>query len=226
MRLPLLLLVLFLALCAAPAATAAPRELAPGIALDAEARTVDLTGTVVGRDVDWLELVACTPGSREHESLVTVDAAPSMIHLALLTLGLEPGRPLHRDGDWRIDPDAPLVAPTGPPVTLWFIVGDAEPVPAIRWVEGAADGNQNIWLFTGSEFRTWRGREEFLADLNGTVASLVSFGDDLLARPSTLTDTTDQQQFRPSRAAMPENGTPITLRIRVPDAGVPAERPG
>ena len=41
----------------------------------------------------WLEQVACMVGTREHESLVVVEAKPSEVHAALLLLGLEPGTP-------------------------------------------------------------------------------------------------------------------------------------
>ena len=45
-------------------------------------------------ELGWLEQVACAPATREHESLVVVNAKPSHIHAALLMAGFEPGTPL------------------------------------------------------------------------------------------------------------------------------------
>ena len=180
--------------------------------LDVEAGTIDLDAVVVGRDAEWLELVACSPGTREHESLVTVVTPPSQIHAALLTLGLEPGRPLHPAEDPIENPDTPLVPPTGDPLELVFVVDGAE-VPVAAWVLG--DAAPRWWLFAGSRLRTYRGVTEYLADLNGTVASLVSFGDDLLAPPGVVTDGNDGQAIQAEAEAMPPNGTAVVLRLRL-----------
>ncbi len=53
-------------------------------------------------EAGWLEQVACSPNSREHESLVVVKAKPSEIHAALLLAGFEPGSP----GTWSYIDDA------------------------------------------------------------------------------------------------------------------------
>ena len=40
-----------------------------------------------------LELVACTKGAKEHESIVTIEARPMHVHAALLMLGARNGHP-------------------------------------------------------------------------------------------------------------------------------------
>lgn len=69
-------------------------EALPHLRIDRQANVLDLEAKVVLREGEWIELIACSPGTQEHESLVVVNARPSHIHLALLTLGLEPGKPL------------------------------------------------------------------------------------------------------------------------------------
>lgn len=191
----------------------------PGLTVHREAGYIDLDATVVGRGTEWLELIACSPKSREHESIVTVTAKPSHIHLALLTLGLEPGAPLSWEGKGE---DVVVHPPHGPVVEVFFVVpgeaeGPAVEVPANRWVLNRETGEPlgaNRWLFAGSVFRSYEGRQIYMADLNGTVVSLVSFGDDLLVRPTTMTNQTDQQVWQANAELIPPEGTRLTLRLR------------
>lgn len=190
----------------------------PGITIDRQADVVDLEAKIARRYGDWLELVACTPNSREHESIVTVSAKPSHIYQALLMLGLEPGHPLNwkpnNKGSYDVEPAS------GPPVRVYFIIeedGRRRQIPANAWVVNQRTGQplvDNRWLFTGSRFATFDQTEIFLADLNGTVISLVNFGDDLLARQTRLTDKDDGQVWNVRAEAVPEAGTPLTVRLR------------
>ena len=41
----------------------------------------------------YLEVIACTKGTREHEALVMTEAQPSMVHAAMLLAGMVPGSP-------------------------------------------------------------------------------------------------------------------------------------
>lgn len=204
------------------APAAADVDAMPGLTVNREAGYVDLDAVVVGRDVEWLELVACSPQSREHESLVTVSARPSHVHLALMSLGLEPGAPLQ----WEQAEDAVTVTPPhGPVVEVFFVYttpeGETLETPANDWVVVQPTGEtlaDNRWVFAGSLFRAYEGQELYMADLNGTVVSLVSFGDDLVVRPTTVTNQTDQQALGARPTVMPPNGTALTMRLRpVPD---------
>ena len=56
---------------------------------------VDLEATVC-LDEGFLELVACTQGSKEHESIVAVAGRPLHIHTALLLLNANNGNPAMR----------------------------------------------------------------------------------------------------------------------------------
>ena len=53
-----------------------------------------------------------------------------------------------------------------------------------------------------------------MADANGTVLSLVNFGDDLLARPTRLTNETDNRVWSTRTAVIPEPETPVTIRLK------------
>ncbi len=200
----------------------------PGITFNLEAGYVELDAEVVGNHVDWLELIACTPNSREHETLVTVTAKPSDLHFALLLLGVEPGRTqtgVRTDEGWK------LLRATGGGVFLDFVVpvkqdGEEEVasgatpeqrvVPVGEWVLDRLTGeplNTRRWMFTGSRVMDDRGTPVYLADVNGTVASLVHFGDETLGRDVTLTQDTDGQNLAPRPDAMPPDGTKVRLRV-------------
>ncbi len=197
----------------------------PGITIHREAGYLDLDATVIGHGCEWLELVACTPGSREHEALVTIEARPSDLHLALLLLGVEAGTPqtgVRGDDGWR------LVPPTGGVVDLHFVLpgeGDQPEriVPVESWVFDRAtdavlpDTHDGGWIFTGSRLVTDPREPDlppvYLADVNGTAVSLVHFGDETLGRDTTVTEANDGQNLQPHAPAMPPNGSPVLLRI-------------
>jgi len=202
----------------------------PAITVDREAGTIDLAATMVPAKPEWLELIATTPGGREYEALITVAAKPSQIHLALVTLGLVPGHPLiniRQDDKIVTDP------PTGPAVQVLFIYekdGQTVQTPANEWVVDQKTGKplpDAPWLFTGSVFREWKGREYYMADEAGNAVSLVNFGDDLIVRQTPTTDSSDFQQLQINEAKALPYGSRLTLRIRlIPKPHPPAAPPG
>ncbi|MEM8737602.1 MAG: YdjY domain-containing protein [Planctomycetota bacterium] len=189
--------------------------------LNRQERFLDLRARVVGREVEWLELLACRPGTREHESIVTVDADAKHIQLALLLLGLEPGRPARAeqtdDGQLRFHP------PQGPRVELFFVLDEQpdQPIAANQWVVDQTRGETmpgNTWLFTGSAFVEHQQTRYFLAEANGTVASLVNFGDELIGRPTTVSQDGGNDLWTAHTAVIPPLGTRLTLRLQPADA--------
>ncbi|MCX5658835.1 MAG: YdjY domain-containing protein [Planctomycetota bacterium] len=189
----------------------------PHIRVDPQKRFIDVEGHVIVRDAKWLELLACTPKSREHEALLTVDARPSHIHLALLLLGLEPGSPLtwKREGE-KIE----VTPPHGPRVAVTLIYekeGKPVEVPANKWVVNQKTHEVfagNIWLFAGSKMVEYEGQSMYLADANGTAIALVNFGDDLLTRDTKMTNQSDDETWGCNTAEIPPVGTAVTMRIR------------
>ncbi len=194
-----------------------------GIVIDREAGHVDLEAVVVLRDGEWLELLACTPSTREHESILTVSAKPSDIHLALLLLGLEPGKPLM----WEHKPDrsVTVVPPTGPQVAVTLIYeheGKAKTVDANQWVVNQQTGKVlagNRWLFVGSRFEEFEGKRIYMADPNGSVLSLVNFGDEVMTRDTEVTKDNDDQAWNANTPVIPKVRTPVTIRL------TPVEKP-
>ncbi|MAX25218.1 MAG: hypothetical protein CMJ19_12010 [Phycisphaeraceae bacterium] len=189
----------------------------PGVVVNHDQQFVDVTAKVVLRDGDWLELLLCTPGTREHESILTTTAKPSHIHLALVMLGLEPGQPMtgKKVGDkLEVTPaSGPLVA-----VSVYYKLEDKTiMVPANQWVydkNTRQDLPDNQWLFAGSSFIKTNEQTLYRANVNGSVITLVHFGDDLLARKTNLTSRNDNARWQARTEKIPPVGTPVTLRLK------------
>ena len=179
---------------------------------------VELAGRVVLRE-GLLELLACSPGTREHESIVRVNARPLHIFQALGLIGLEPGRPVTYEeaGDrWLPAAGAVLVIEVrcaaaddgrGRTVNIWDWVKDARTDQAPP---------RRDWLFCGSRFFP---EGPFGADADGTVICVVDFDTALigLAEPHSADNAALWLAADPDR--IPPEGTECTLLIRAADRG-------
>ncbi len=216
-----------------PTPASAPAA-ARNLRVDRVAGYVEVDATVVLRDAPWLELLACTPGSREHESILTVAAKPSEIHLALLILGLEPGHPMSR-ADRPATATSPaaetVVPPSGSLVRVSLVYesdGKSIEISPSAWIRDRrkeAKPIDDLWVFAGSSMATLDdGTRVYRADHNGNVLSLVSFGDEVLARQGTVTNQDDQEAFGCAEGAIPPVGTRVKIRLR-PVKTQPTTRP-
>jgi len=195
-------------------------RLGPGLDVDRAAGEVRLAAQSA-LDAGWLEQAICLAGTREHESLLVVDTPPRLLHAALLMLGLEPGRP----GRWRVDEATGAVVrepPEGPrleivlryehprrgeveePLSRWFLARDGE------------IGPEHPWRFAGSLEETDGDGTVYLADFSGSVAGLVTFGDEVIAHEEVLADRIDveREPFRVATDRVPPPGTPVSVAIR------------
>ncbi|MFG0249756.1 MAG: YdjY domain-containing protein [Phycisphaeraceae bacterium JB051] len=189
----------------------------PGVVVNHDQKFVDVTAKVVLRDGDWLELLLCTPGTREHESILTTTAKPSHIHLALVMLGLEPGHPMTGQ---KVGDKLEVTAASGPLVAIdlhYTLEDKAITVPANQWVydkNTKQDLPDNQWLFAGSSFIKTNDQRLYRADINGSVITLVHFGDDLLARKTNLTSRNDNARWQARTEKIPPVGTPLIIRLK------------
>ena len=175
----------------------------------------------------YLEMLVTAPDSREHESLVVASIKPSLLHAALLAAGFEPGKPVSRDkagkavpasgdrlrvlvavipdddddddtGDETIEPDSFV------PIESWVIHLDTE--------QSLADASSWTGLvFAGSIFV----KNQYAADRAGTLISLTSFGDEVIA-PTWMVSSQasiDEPVWIAQRELVPKQGTPVRVRI-------------
>lgn len=204
-------------------------QLAPGIMVDRTAGEIRVEAEVAA-DRGWLEQGVCKAGTREHESLLAVSVAPSSIHAALLLIGLEPGAP----GEWRAAPDGSgavqRISPSGSPLELW-VRTSAGDMPLSSWIHDPVHGHLfpvQPWVFAGSRIRSntksMGPGAHYVADRTGSVVGIVTFGDEIIACTSVLSDQAelDAPEWQANSERMPEPGTRVELLIRRPGYVAPA----
>ena len=186
----------------------------PGVRIDWTRRQIEVAGTVILRQ-GLLELFACSPRTREHESIVRLEARPLHVYQALGLIGLVPGHPT------GFDPRTGLLEPaSGDPVELevrYSSGGAARSEPIENWLRltGPEGSRQRLgrlgWIFAGSLPAENGG---IAADAEGTVVALVDFDSALIALPEYHTDSNAALWLEPNTQAIPPLRTPCTLIIR------------
>jgi len=215
---------------ASPARAIEWTTLSPGLRISNEHRLLEFDGTVPidchdpVTPVVYLELVACTPDTREHESLVVTEVPPSLIHAGLLALGLEPGEPA-----W-IDPADPSRRrpPTGDAVRVTLHVGDGSGgdgsgvseagVSPVAWItdDGSGAGAPaDEWVFAGSRLVEFRGETVYDADMAGTLIGLTTFGGETIAAARVVSpeSAVDEPVWIADAGVVPARGTAVRVRI-------------
>ncbi len=201
--------------------------LSPGLRINRARSLLEFDGTVAvdchnptTPDV-YLELVACSPDTREHESLVVTPVPPSLIHAGLLALGFEPGRP---GGVVAAGTGVRREAPSGDPLSIRFVVGEREQAVS-SWITDVRARRVHPaggWVFAGSRFIERGGDRVYDADGAGTVIGLTTFGSETIAysRPISPDSWVDEPLWIADPNTVPARGTPVIVRIgRVQSGG-------
>jgi len=207
----------------------------PGIVVDTEKGEVRLEGKVCLRE-GALELVVCSEGTREHESIVVVKARPSHVTFALALLSLEPGQPAHRTEAGAFS------SPAGETLEItarFFTVSEEEKARVDKLVaEGAKPEDIRVrktllkevpaWKLlrlSGSEAEVARpiewvyvGRPEknmlVAADREGTVVCLSNFVEAVIDVPFESTAVNADLLYEANPDVVPPVGTPVELVLR------------
>jgi len=90
------LLTTALAAGAAEPAKPAPKAQLPNLRLDIKNKTIEIDGTFCVGEYP-LELLACQHTMRDYESMISSPCKPSVLHTALLAIGLKPRRRDRKD---------------------------------------------------------------------------------------------------------------------------------
>jgi hypothetical protein len=207
---------------AAPAATrgatttpvsqpAGPVVYQPGVSIDWARRHVLLAGEVVLRSGD-LELFACAPRSKEHESIVRVHGRPLHIYQALGLAGFEPGRPAYYDNNLKR-----VIPAAGQRLEIavrWTQDGRTLTVPIEEWMfdkrRGVVPGSMQ-WVFAGS---VPIDDDQILADLEGTVLCVVDFDGAIIAVGSSHSSDNADLWLSANTEQIPPPATLVTLIVQ------------
>lgn len=208
----------------------------PGVKINPEERCVDVDAKVCLRE-GLLELVACTKGTKEHESLVVVEAKPSHIHTALLLLRANPGNPAMQQPLDQAGTRFIPVPPRGGAVEVFLVIKTGNDKPTERPINdfierndqsdpshvgeateaepGAGKFPTHTFLFAGSILiGNGSGPRQYLCDQSGNVISIATFGDELLCLPDIHENANGALVWAAKTDSLPAIGTEVILRLR------------
>jgi hypothetical protein len=215
----------------------------PGVKINPEEWCVDVDSRLCLKE-GLLELIACTKDTKEHESIIAIEAKPSHVHTALLLIGAKPGSPAQRQA---IDPEMTRyrdIPPSGSPVDVFLVFKDKEgnqvEKPISDFIkraeehDGSAepadeDGDEKFpthtFLFAGSILvGEGDGPRRYLCDTEGNVISISTFGDELLCLPGFHEHANGALMWAVDGEKLPELNSKVILRLR-PSAGKKAAQP-
>jgi len=157
-----------------------------------------------------LEMFACPDGTKEHESIVSVDTLAYYAHAGLLAVGAEAGSPVQFDPKYK-----PATGTVVEVRVQWYDKqGKLQERPAQEWVRNAETKKamQYDWVFAGSGFwfdeRT--GREQYLAEA-GDFICVSNFPSATLDLPVQSTQANKGLLFEAFTERIPPRKTPVRL---------------
>ena len=198
----------------------------PGVKINLEEKSVDVEATVC-LTAGTLELIACRQNTKEHESILTINATAMHVHTALLLLGAKPGNPAMRmpreDGGWV---DMP---PSGALVDVFLVFQNESGKTVERPIsdflvtnteyEAAPDKRTRFpthsFLFAGSHLvGESDGPRQYVSDHSGNVISIATFGDELLCLPDVHSHENGSLLWQVDDTYLPAVDSKVTLRLR------------
>ena len=210
----------------------------PGVTINAKERYVDVA-SLVCLDDGALELIATTKDGKEHESILSVQAKPVHIHMALLLIGAEAGTPAHQKPIGEGDDKRWMFIPArGQKVAVSLVIKDEEGNPLekpiadfIRHVSDEAAFIEELhtgkkpeekkfptseFLFVGSHLiDAGEGKpRRYIAGESGNVISVSTFGDEMLGLSEVFGHVNGSLVWEVNTETLPKTGSPVSLRLR------------
>lgn len=206
------------------APTVPPEKLAPELVIDKVKRTVTLPCTIAPRklpnlkDIYPIEVIATYPhpqGQKAHETVVNFQGIrPSMVHLALMELGLKPGSPAQGEG----------AKPSGPEVELFLEVaaaGGPKRYSLDQILIDTRTGKQPPpfkWHFTGSAFRQpdpTKDEQVYGANLTGTLITIYPVTDETVLQAGLTLAAESAWRLETNAKVVPKDGTAARMVLQV-----------
>jgi len=169
------------------------------VQVDAAAKTVTATGWV-NQTEGLVEVLACGPKGKVHESVFVLALNPLDLQAALLLIGLQPGTPMEID-----------TPPTGAPVDVrveWQADGETKQVRAETFLWNQAKNQalpETPWTFNGSIIRDG----EFMALAEESL--VVTYWDPYAILNNPLPCGADDEILVVNSNAVPAYETPVTF---------------
>lgn len=210
-------LLLAAALAQAPEAAAPPsfapdpswKSLGKDLWFDPKGKRLILRAKVCLRE-GYLEHLLCITRSKEHESILSTDAPPRMIHAGLLLTGAEPGQTVQFVPEFQPPKGTPIA------VKVEWIGADGQPqsADAREWVKDQEKPRHLSahWVFAGSMTDKDPETQEtrYAAD-GGDLITVSNFMSAILDVPFASSASDTERSFVADTARIPPLDTPVTL---------------
>lgn len=177
--------------------------------LDRQAGQV-VVGGEVALQRGQIEFFACPRRTKEHESVVAVDASARLVHTGLLAIGLQAGEPVQFAPEYR--------AARGPKVRIevrWTDAdGTSQRIDAQEWIRDTRTGKGMAadWVFAGSSF--WKDEatgEEYYQAEGGDLVCVSNFPTATLDLTIPSSQSNEALLFEAFDSRIPPRGTPVEL---------------
>jgi len=176
---------------------------------DKKRKAVVADGQVCLRE-GQLEMFACPKGTKEHESIVSLNCTAEEVHAGLLAAEAKPGTPVSFDPQYK--------AATGQIIDVYVLwkdeQGSKQQVRAQDWIKDVKKDQAMTfdWVFAGSGF--WKeeetGKNLYKANV-GDLVCVSNFPTATLDLPIQSSDANDQLMFVAFKDRIPPRGTKVRV---------------
>jgi hypothetical protein len=197
-----------------------------GVEIDKEKRLIKIDAKIAPRKLPHLskiyeiEVIACwahPKGKKAHETIVTIEAKPSVVHKGLVAMGLKPGKPV-MGGE---------AIPEGPEVNLFLEFpgpdGATKKVSIDKTMVDTRNGKpfpKSVkWRFTGSVMsKPDPNKDETVygADIDGTLIAIFPVTDKSVLQGGLKFKDQEYLRLETNTKLLPKEGTAVKLVIEAP----------
>lgn len=183
-----------------------------GVRRTADGRALEVQGWV-NMTAGVVEVLACAPEGKLHESLLVLDCVPSGLHAGLMALGLQPGTPGRVEGGGEFKP------PTGERVAIelrWVDANGVErrtrPEDWLWDAHGKRPMSRQDWIYAGSFEVPIEGRPGAVSLAADAVKSLaVTYHDATTLLQLEGLQSLDDTTYEVNTTSVPPKGTPVVV---------------
>lgn len=182
--------------------------------IDMKSKKVMVAGQICLRQ-GGLEVFACPRRTKEHESIVSVNASALELHTCLIAIGADPGKPVQWAPDYK--------PATGPRINIeavWSESGREVTRNAKELVRNfeSKEVLQKNWVFCGSQFyvNPEDGSKTYYGD-SGEMICLSNFSTATLDLPVESSGSNEMLLFEANTEKIPPLGTKVYLVLSVID---------
>jgi len=177
--------------------------------LDTKRKAVVVDGQVCLRE-GQLEMFACPKGTKEHESIVSLNCRAQEVHAGLLAAGAKPGSPVSFQPEYK-----PATGQIIDVYVLWKdAAGEKRQVRAQDWIKDTKTQKAMTydWVFAGSGF--WKDQEtgqEYYRANDGDLICVSNFTTAMLDLPVASSQANDELMFEAFAQHVPPRGTKVRM---------------